>query len=131
MDTFTRPVPRSKNLSGRSALVTGASGGCGHAISHYLGTYVTSELADVGIAAAGANVCVSYNSIEAMELVKELETYGVSVYSIQADLSSAAECERLAAEAIKWNTSGGIDILVSNAGTGKRKDPLDAIVTAH
>jgi len=126
MDTFTRPVPHSKNLAGRSALVTGASGGCGHAIAHYLGT-VPLKLTYREIAAAGANVCVHYNSIEPTSLVKELAAYNVSVHSIQADLSSAAECERLAAEAAQWSPSGGIDILVSNAGAGKMKNWIDVI----
>jgi NAD(P)-dependent dehydrogenase (short-subunit alcohol dehydrogenase family) len=126
MDTFTRPVPRSKNLAGRSALVTGASGGCGHAIAHYLGT-LPLKLTYRKTAAAGANVCVHYNSIEPTNLVKELGTYNVSVHSIQVDLSSAAECERLAAEAAQWSPTGGIDILVSNAGAGKRKDWIDVV----
>jgi len=78
-------------------------------------------------AAAGANVCVHYNSIEPTSLVKELAAYNVSVHSIQADLSSAAECERLAAEAAQWSPSGGIDILVSNAGAGKMKNWIDVI----
>lgn len=47
MDTFTRPVPRSKNLVGHTALITGASGGCGHAIAHYLGM-VQSSPTNVG-----------------------------------------------------------------------------------
>lgn len=46
---------------------------------------------------------------------------------MQVDLSSVAQCERLAAEANKWSPTGGIDILVSNAGAGKRKDWFDVI----
>jgi NAD(P)-dependent dehydrogenase (short-subunit alcohol dehydrogenase family) len=47
------------------------------------------------------------------------------VHSIKADLGNAAECERLANEAIEWSPTGGIDILVSNAGAGKRKEWFD------
>jgi len=68
---------------------------------------------------------VHYNSIEPTALLKELPGYNVSFHSIKADLSSAAEVERLASEAAKWSPTGGIDILVSNAGAGKRKDWID------
>jgi short-subunit dehydrogenase len=70
---------------------------------------------------------VHYNSIEPTSLVKELAAYNVSVHSIQIDLSSATECERLAEEASKWSPTAGIDILVSNAGAGKRKDWIDVV----
>jgi len=49
----------------------------------------------------------------------------VSIHNIKADLSSATECERLASEAAKWSPTGGIDILISNAGAGKIKNWLD------
>lgn len=77
------------------------------------------------IAGAGSNICLHYNSQEPSVLLKELSTYRVAVHSIQADLSSASECERLAREAIEWSPSGGIDILVSNAGAGKLKNWLE------
>jgi NAD(P)-dependent dehydrogenase (short-subunit alcohol dehydrogenase family) len=54
-----------------------------------------------------------------------LEAYGVSVHAIKADLSSVSEVERLGKEAIEWSPTGGIDILVSNAATGKMKDWMD------
>jgi NAD(P)-dependent dehydrogenase (short-subunit alcohol dehydrogenase family) len=49
------------------------------------------------------------------------------VHSLQADLSSASDCEKLAQEAISWSPSGGIDILASNAGAGKLKSWLEVI----
>jgi NAD(P)-dependent dehydrogenase (short-subunit alcohol dehydrogenase family) len=47
------------------------------------------------------------------------------VHVIKGDLSSVSEVERLGREAIEWSPTGGIDILVSNAGTGKMKDWMD------
>jgi len=88
------------------------------------------NLTDGKSAAAGANVCLQWNTIEPSKLVKELEAYQVSVLSLQVDLSSAAQCEKLAAEASKWSPTGGIDILISNAGAGKRKDWIDVVPTA-
>jgi NAD(P)-dependent dehydrogenase (short-subunit alcohol dehydrogenase family) len=49
------------------------------------------------------------------------------VHSLQADLSSASDCEKLAQEAISWSPSGGVDILASNAGAGKLKNWLEVI----
>ena len=126
MNTFTRPVPLSKNLAGYTARVTGASGGCGHAIAHYLGSSAIATLL-TWIGGAGSDVCVHYNSIDPAPLVKELSVYSVSVRSIQADLSSATEVQRLASETSKWSLTGGIDILVSNAGAGKHKDWMDVV----
>ena len=82
------------SLVGKTALVTGASRGIGHAIA--------SELA-----AGGATVVIGYRSgkDEAESLASEL-----GGRAIQADVSSAEDAARLVAEA------GDIDILVNNAG---------------
>ena len=87
------------DLSGKTALVTGASGGIGGAIARALH-------------AAGAEVALSGRRVEAMEpLAKEL---GERVHVIPADLSSAEGTDKLAADAEA--AMGGIDILVNNAG---------------
>jgi 3-oxoacyl-[acyl-carrier protein] reductase len=82
------------SLEGKTALVTGASGGIGRAIA--------SELA-----AAGASVVIGYRSgqDEAEALASEL-----GARAVQADVSSAEEAARLVADA------GDLDILVNNAG---------------
>jgi len=82
------------SLSGRVALVTGASRGIGRAIA--------SELAR-----AGASVVVGYRSgrEEAESLAGE-----IGGRAVQADVSSADDAKRLVDEA------GDIDVLVNNAG---------------
>ncbi len=87
------------DLTGRKALVTGASGGIGGAVAAVLH-------------AAGATVALS----ETREApLRELaESLGARAHVVTANLGDAAEVEALpkaAAEAM-----GGIDILVNNAG---------------
>jgi 3-oxoacyl-[acyl-carrier protein] reductase len=88
------------NLAGRTALVTGASGGIGSAIARALH-------------AQGATVVLSGTRREALEAVKgDLE---VRAFSLICDLHDATAIEGLprAAEEI---AGSGIDILVNNAG---------------
>jgi 3-oxoacyl-[acyl-carrier protein] reductase len=82
------------SLEGKTALVTGASRGIGHAIA-------------VELAAGGASVVIGYRSgkDEADALAAEL-----GGRAIQADVSSAEDAKRLVEEA------GDLDILVNNAG---------------
>lgn len=87
------------DLSGRKALVTGASGGLGGAIARALH-------------AQGAEVALSGTRREALEgLATEL---GARAHVVPANLSDPAAVEALvpAAEA----AMGGLDILVNNAG---------------
>lgn len=87
------------DLSGRKALVTGATGGLGGAIARALH-------------AQGATVALSGTRAEALEaLAGEL---GERTHVVPANLAEAASVEALvpAAEA----TLGGLDILVNNAG---------------
>ncbi|MEH3144466.1 MAG: 3-oxoacyl-[acyl-carrier-protein] reductase [Methylobacterium frigidaeris] len=88
------------DLSGRKALVTGATGGLGGAIARALH-------------ARGAHVAVSGTRREALDaLVQDLGSDRVHV--VEANLSDTAAVEALvpAAEA----ALGGLDILVNNAG---------------
>ena len=88
------------DLSGTSALVTGASGGIGGAIARALH-------------ARGAEVVVSGTRREALaSLAAEL---GDRVHVITADLADAASVDGLARQA-EAEADGGIDILVNNAG---------------
>lgn len=87
------------DLSGKTALVTGASGGIGKDIAR-------------GLIAAGATVGLSGTRREALEaLAAEL---GGTTHILPCNLSSREETDKLipAAEA----AMGGVDILVNNAG---------------
>jgi 3-oxoacyl-[acyl-carrier protein] reductase len=87
------------NLSGKTALVTGATGGIGESIARAL-------------AGAGARLAISGTRVEKLEaLAKEL---GEGTVVVPANLGDAASIEALAAEAEKQ--LGQVDILVNNAG---------------
>lgn len=87
------------NMSGRTALVTGASKGIGLAVARVL----AEEGCDLHLAARNG---------EAMNAAKQQfeVDYGVKVTVHAADLSDTATMEKLAADA------GQIDILINNAG---------------
>jgi 3-oxoacyl-[acyl-carrier protein] reductase len=86
------------NLTGRLALVTGASGGIGGAIAKAL-------------AESGAKVALSGTRVEALEAAaKEIPNSVV----VPCNLSDAAATSELVAKAEE--ALGGLDILVSNAG---------------
>lgn len=88
------------DLSGRRALVTGASGGIGAAIARALH-------------GAGATVALSGTRSEALEaLAAEL---GTRAHVCPADLSDSASVEALPAAAVAA-MGGEIEILVNNAG---------------
>ncbi|MCM3260861.1 SDR family oxidoreductase [Paenibacillus lautus] len=93
----------TKGLSGKVAIVTGASRGIGREIAERL-------------AENGAKVVVNYASspAKAEEVVGLIKQGGGEARAIQADISQVAEIERLFRETIE--AYGGIDILVNNAG---------------
>ena len=87
------------DLTGKSALVTGASGGIGGEIAKALH-------------ARGAKVALSGTRVEPLEaLAAEL---GSGAFVCPANLSEAASVEALPKAAIE--ARGGLDILVNNAG---------------
>lgn len=87
------------DLSGKGALVTGASGGIGAAIARTLH-------------ANGASVALSGTRAERLEeLAAEL---GERSYVVPADLSDGAAVEALPAAAL--TALGSLDILINNAG---------------
>ena len=89
------------DLDGKVAVVTGGTRGIGLMIAR-------------GLLQAGATVYVSSRKAQAGEdAVGELSQFG-EVASIPADLSSEAECVRLATEVAR--RSEHVDILVNNAG---------------
>lgn len=91
------------NLNGKTALVTGASGGIGQAIA-------------IDLAANGAKVAVNYlsNQDGAEETVTIIKNQGGEAIMVQADVTDLAQIEALAAE-VKEKL-GTVGILVNNAG---------------
>ena len=89
-------------LSGRTALVTGASRGIGRAIAQ-------------AYAREGADLVLSATNEASLDLVKnELEEWGVSLACFAADLSEASAVDELFARSIKAFPE--LDVLVNNAG---------------
>lgn len=90
-------------LTGKVALITGATRGIGRAIA----TKYATE---------GANIAFTYLSSEeaAQSLVAELEGLGVKAFGYRSDAASYDQAHILVAEVQK--EFGKIDILVHNAG---------------
>lgn len=91
------------DLSGKTALITGASRGIGRATA-------------LAFARSGASVVINYssNEIAAEEVKNEIESFGGAAVTIRADVSDYGQCEQLIESAIDHFKR--IDILVNNAG---------------
>lgn len=91
------------DLSGMTALVTGAAGGIGSAICHAL-------------AKQGARIALSGTNPAKLRAFREElnDTYGHDHVEITCDLSNTEQVEHLVPAAL--DTLGKIDILVNNAG---------------
>lgn len=99
------------DLSGRVALVTGASRG--------LGQYFARALAR-----AGADVAITSRHADALqEFAKEIEGIGRRVCSVAMDVRHFDSIQKAVAEV--EGHFGKIDILVNNAGCNIRKPALD------
>lgn len=97
------------DLSGKTAVVTGANTGIGQGIA-------------LALAGAGANVVLVGRS--AMDDTrKALAGTGVASHEIRADLGSTAPLQSIVDETI--DVMGGLDILVNNAGIIRRADSVD------
>ncbi len=91
------------NLNGKVALVTGGTQGIGRATA-------------MRLAGEGAAVVIAARGRDGLDkAAAEIRAAGGKVAAVQADVSLAADCERLVAEAVK--AFGRLDILVNNAGT--------------
>jgi len=93
------------DLTGRVALVTGASRGIGRAVA-------------LALAGAGADVVVNYRerSDDAAAAAAAIRALGRRALAVRADVADSAAVGRMMAEAAE--TVGPIDILVNNAGIG-------------
>ena len=100
-----------KELSGKVAIVTGASNGIGRAIAERL-------------AEDGAIVVVNYSksSEKAQQVVVGIQGKGGKALAVQTDMSQVAEARRLVIDTVKQFNR--LDILVNNAGKFMPK-PLD------
>jgi 3-oxoacyl-[acyl-carrier protein] reductase len=96
-------MPVQIDLTGRVALVTGASRGIGRAIA-------------TDLARAGATVCLNYRQQHerAKEALGAIEAAGAHAFVCQADVSDRAQADALVAAVIE--RAGRLDILVNNAG---------------
>lgn len=100
-------------ISGKVAIVTGASKGIGAGIA-------------VRLAADGAQVVVNYsrNAEDADAVVQKIVAIGGRAIAVRADLAQPAQIQPLIDAAL--NAYGRLDILVNNAGVYK-SDTLDTV----
>src|SRR3972149_3667569 len=113
------------NLTGKIAIVTGASRGIGRAVALKLG-------------ALGARIVVNYNqnASAAEQVVAEIKTNGSEAITVQGGVSNFAEAQKLVKVAV--DTYGRLDILVNNAGTTRdnllalmKEDDFDVIIKTN
>lgn len=109
---YSSYIPNPFDLTGRKALVTGGATGIGKGIA-------------LGLAAAGADVALTYRSHQPEETLAAIKGMGRQAAAVKADFTdmdeaAATEVTRFATEAL-----GGLDILMNNAGIIHREDSVD------
>ena len=107
----------AQNLTGKVAVVTGASKGIGASIALHL-------------AAEGAAVVVNYSSSKegADRVVGEITGKGGKAIAVQANVAKQADIQRLFFETKK--AFGNLDILINNAGIYEFA-PLESVTAEH
>ncbi|MEQ5870390.1 SDR family oxidoreductase [Sagittula sp. NFXS13] len=100
------------DLSGRKALVTGGATGIGKGIA-------------LGLAAAGADVALTYRSHQPDETLARIKALGVKGAAVQADFAGMDQAAADRVAAFANDALGGLDILVNNAGIIHREDSTD------
>lgn len=107
-------------FEGKAAIVTGSSSGIGKATA-------------LRLAREGAAVCVVANrNVEGGERTRhQVEEGGGRAVFVHADVSAAADCERIVAETLA--AFGRVDVLINNAGItrGAALDQLDEALWDH
>ena len=112
----------SFDLTGKIAIVTGASRGLGKAMA-------------IGLAKAGANVVVS-DILDTTETVEEIKKFGREAIGIKTDVSNKAEVETMVKQTVEKFAK--IDILVNNAGIfrmspaeGMKEEDWDKVIAVN
>ena len=101
----------SFDLSGKTALVTGASRGLGKQFS-------------LALARAGADLVITARDVNDLaETAAEVEALGRKVFKVSLEVRDHESIKK-AIEAA-WSAAGTIDILVNNAGCNVRKPAVD------
>ncbi|MGP4080265.1 3-oxoacyl-[acyl-carrier-protein] reductase [Pseudalkalibacillus sp. R45] len=112
-------------LTGKTALVTGASRGIGRAIA-------------IELAKQGASVAVNYSGSEekARKVVEEIQDNGGQAFAIQSDVSNMDSVTAMIKEVV--STYGSLDILVNNAGITRdnllmrmKEEEWDAVINTN
>jgi len=110
------PLPNF-DLSGKVALITGASRGIGEAIAH-------------AYAAAGAKVIIASRKQEGLQPVADaISAAGGEVLAIPVHTGDLDSIQNLTEQAIE--TFGGIDIVVNNAATNPHFGPIMTSEDSH
>ncbi|MGE0544915.1 MAG: SDR family NAD(P)-dependent oxidoreductase, partial [Dehalococcoidia bacterium] len=99
------------DLTGKTALVTGAGRGLGRSMA-------------VALASAGADLVLAARTAADLDAVAaEVSAFGRATLCVPTDVTQPDQVDRLVAAAV--DRFGAIDILVNNAGTNLRKPVLD------
>lgn len=99
------------DLSGKVAIVTGASAGLGKSMA-------------LGLARAGADVAVCARTVEKIEAAAaEIRTTGARALAVATDVRDAGQIDHMLEKTLE--AFGKVDILVNNAGGHFEKTPLE------
>ncbi|MCA0927961.1 SDR family oxidoreductase [Ruegeria profundi] len=100
------------DLTGRKALVTGGATGIGKGIA-------------LGLAAAGADIALTYRSHQPEDTIAEIEALGRKAAAVKADFLDMDETAATAIVDFAAKALDGLDILINNAGIIHREDSTD------